>query len=1026
MARIRCCLLLVLGLADLVVAQGSFVNFEEPQVAPITVLRVGGHDYLAVCNTPNNSVEIYNTSTNARVTSFRTGQGPVTVRYAESRGELFTANFIGDSVTVARVIPETWGGLRSVEVRRTSHVGDEPCDIAFFPDDRAIVVTMSGFGALAWYDADNLRPIGGQLGGRMDLTFPWFSPAATKALKEPRRILWDGQLLLTLGSKGGNTPAFDFDLWGFNLSTFEQSDLGGLGSTNHAMLRLKDGRLLVVGTMARNDLIGEAAVRAAPTGFVESWLWTVDRPGRAGATVQGRDLNRDRFGSVVAKTEALSQPTDVAVSYDFGGLDKVFVAGFHSDRVGVLHADGGPPSGWRHTRIDIPVDYQSGYLRNGPRGLAFKDANPAQSGDPGARLYVLNRLSNSVSVVDPAGERELTRFPLARDPTPTFIRIGRSFLYNADLSGNGIVACTSCHVDARSDSLGWNLGVAGSSSANVPINPFLVDGVTGLHQTQVYPDDKGVMTTQSLQGLVTHPVNPEAQRHFSNAPFHWRGDRDSVNAFNSAFVTLMGAPNQGTPQQPKGLSDGLMQDLVDMIHSIVLPPNREQWLERTYVGDLGDPDQEDGADQLRGLKLFHTAGVPAGITGGRSCVQCHWLPGGSNRRITSVDKIDQQPTLTAGLRNLAEREAVLERSAFTLSNVKTGGFGLFHFGRVPSINHFVFAAFRRHFNDDIDKITSLTRFIRAYDTGTAPMVGAAFTINRTTSAAETAWVLGLLDREAGRANIGVAVHARLGGVQRGFFYDLTSSPPVYRDVQSFAFRDRAGLLSDLRSADDLLVFQATPPGSERRLCSPTGGAGWIPGPIPSSVSLEPMAPNSAWAPVTRLTKNWAKGTGAHDFRWDGEILTGYPVDEPRSLQTLRIYQQALINKAPQFGLTAMRHEAPRRFAVMGRDIRPGAVLELRHATDPALEPFVLELFPTNRFASGRQRWETAAEASPLLTYTLLLGGPNAPDVQNALFGRVSEPPPPSAFNPVGWNQYRATVRNEDGTSATVTGALRIE
>jgi DNA-binding beta-propeller fold protein YncE len=1004
-------------------AQGEFVNFEVPQVKPIEIARINGHDYVLACNTPNNAVEIYDTSTNVLVASFKTGQGPVSVRYSASRGEVFTANFIGDSVTVARLIPGQWGGPPRAEVRRTSWVGDQPCDVAFFPDDRYLLVTMSEIGALSWWYADTLAPIGGNA-MRMDLTSPWFSPAATKALKEPRALLVDGQRVFVLGHKGGNSSAFDHDLWSFDFATFQQHDLGGLGSINHGMVRARDGRLFTVGTLAQNHLVGESAVAAAPTGFVQSRLWVIQNPGTPGAVVRSRDLNRDSFGSIVGKNDALSQPTGVALQDSASGVVKVFVAGYHSDRLAVLHPLGPDPASWRRTTIQLPVDYGRGYVRTGPRGLAWKSANWSQTGDPGNRLYCLNQLDNSLSVIDPDGEFEVRRIGLGHDPTPTPIRVGRAFLYSANLSGSGFVACASCHVDGRSDSLGWNLGNP-SGFATQPIDQQLLDGVTGLFVTSHYPDDKGVMVTQTLQGLVTAAVNPSAQHLFALEPYHWRGDRAKLNSFNGAYVTLLGGANVGTPNQPKGLTDDRMQDLVDMLNTIVHEPNAEQWIERRYLGELGDPDLEDGSDQLLGLKLFHTRGFGGDSMGGRSCVQCHSLPAGSNRRITEVESVSVQPMLTAGLRMLFQRDARRDSSAFTLSAAKTGEFGLSHFGKVPSLNLFVTIGFSHHLGDPA-KVAALIRFLRAFDSGIAPLIGASFTIDAATPAAVAARMFDLIEGQVRLANVGLAVRARLAGQTKGYWFDLTASPAAYSEVGGWSSRSRASLLADLRTSDDVLVLEATPLGSERRIAAPSGIAGWLPGPAPSGLALAPMAPSSAWAQVPLLTKNWRKGTGPHDFRWDGEIVSGLPAPEPRSQKALRIFQQALIAKAPQLGLAAMRHEAPRRFAVVGNNIRLGARLVLQHAFAPASETIEMPLFPTDRLDAGRRRWETTVEADPQLLYVLLLGGPQAPDVQAALRGEIAEPPPPAAFDPLGWNRWLATVRNEDGTAASVTQALRIE
>src|SRR5690606_25583341 len=86
----------------------------------------------------------------------------------------------------------------------------------------------------------------------------------------------------------------------------------------------------------------------------------------------------------------------------------------------------------------------------GPTGLALDE--------PRGLLYVLNRFDASVSVVDLAAETELARIPFF-DPTPAAIKNGRKHLYDTiKNSGLGHVACGSCHIDARTDRLAWDLG----------------------------------------------------------------------------------------------------------------------------------------------------------------------------------------------------------------------------------------------------------------------------------------------------------------------------------------------------------------------------------------------------------------------------------------------------------------------------------------------------------------------------------------------------------------------------------------
>jgi DNA-binding beta-propeller fold protein YncE len=1000
-------------------AQGDFINFETPQVKPIAVARISGHDYLLVCNTPADSVEIYDTSTNAFVTEFRTGLRPVTVRFNPNKGQVLTANFIGDSVTIADLIPQPTGGLKAL-VRRTSYVGDEPCDIDFLPGFDALVVTLNSRNAMALIDGRTLAPIGGTLGARFLLTSPLLSAAPGKALKEPRRIRFLGTTMVAMGYKGGNTPTFDYDILTFDLLTRLQTEVGGLGSHNENFAWGPDNKLYVVGTMARNDVVGATALKNLPTGFAESRLWVVSNLGLPGTSSASRDLNRDSSGTPVLPTKAVARPTDIALMTAGNQVEKVFVTGFHSDRVIVLHPDTNPPDQWPASHIDLPNGANPDYARSGPRGLVFKPANPAQTEDPGPRVYVLNRLSNSISVLDPVLEQELARLPLRRDPTPVDIRKGREFLYSADLS-NGFNSCATCHLDGNSDGVLWRLSDPGDP--DVPIDPAMLDGVIGPQPTN-FPGNKGPIVTQTLHGVADYLVNKEAQHLFDNRPYHWRGDNLTLEFFNGAFTALQGA---AAPLNP-----GQLAQLVRTMQTISHAPNPEQLPDRRYPGILGDPDLEDGRGALRGLKLFHTRELPGGGPAGRSCVQCHFLPECSNNRITQTvdtNPAGSQPFESAAMRMMFERESRLEIAPWTLSSIVTGEAGLSHDGGinslVNSVNWFNFRSFSIVFTNDLDKLVDITEFSRTIDSGIAPLVGAAHTVDAATrNSPETQVFLNLAENQALETNSGLAVYRRVNGVEAGYWFDASVTPPVYREVVTNQGQSRAQLLAALTGANDVLVAQAVPLGAERRFAAIDSNPPLPTGPAPANLSLEPMVASTQWEAVPSLTKNWVPGTGPLDFNW-----LGGSVATPPSLKTIRIFQLALISKAPSgFGLPRPRHEAPRRFAVAGNNIRPGAVLRLEVPADvtpppysgsEATLPIEVEVYPTNRLTGdGRRIWESAVEADPTVVYMLMLGGPFAPDVQAARDGLISEPPLPGDFDPVAWNLHRVTVRNADGTSGS--------
>ncbi|MFQ5505047.1 MAG: hypothetical protein ACE5F1_09665 [Planctomycetota bacterium] len=1016
--------------------RGDFLNFETPVVKPLAVARVQGHDYLLVCNTPDSSVEIYDTIGLRLVSRVRVGQEPVSVVYNAALSRFYTANMIGDSVSVVRLSAASATAPLSVQLERTEWVGDEPMMIAFHPNNLTLFVTHQSKGAFSWRWSHDLRPVVPGVTERIDLTDGLLAPS--KGLKEPRAIAVRGSTLFVLGFRGGHSFFHDFDLWGLDLTTLRWSWLGGLGTMKANMAFASSGDLFVVGADAQNQVSGRPQLAAIPTGFVRSLLHRVTGAGTGSARIQSRDLNADSSGKPVARSAALAHPMDVVLLEEGGKVQKVFVAAFHSDRVGIIDPRDPDPARWAVRVLDIPSIGRAGMA--GPRGLALKSAIPSLANDPGTRLYVLNHIDHSLAVLDPVKERLLKVQALAHDPTPAYIRGGRRFLYSAKLSGSGFVSCASCHIDGRSDGLAWDMSEP-PTARPTPLPAELVDGVTdsAILGLKDFPLRKGPMLTQSLQGLVNWEVEGPGQALFSNAPYHWRGDTD-FKSFNGAFVLLHGMANQAAPgKPPRGISDAEMAQFEHFVNSISYPPNSEEPLTRVYSGSLGSPDQEDGSGARRGLKLFHTRRLANPMNkqadptfAGRSCVQCHFLPEGSNNKITRFGLSTKQPIETPSLRGLQQKEARLEKGAQSLSRIVTSEFGLEHQGTVRSINDFVVAVFGHLFlPSERAKLDAITGYMREFDSGVAPMVGFPLTVDLTNATrASTSRALGLFESQAAQSNVGIAVHACFGGKESGFWFLPDARGGLYLEESGTARLDRKSLLARIRWKQDVLVFQCTPLGSDRRIASLGGSARKLTGPAPSGIKLMPMAPNSANAEIPSLTKNWVPGTGPLAFLWSGVYSgTSKKVPEPRSLRSLRILQHGLIQDGKQFGLTRLRHEAPRRFRVAAKNVRAGARLILLVPMDPTTPPpyttprpvlpLVIPIYPGNKTSpSGLPVWESAIEVDPTLLYVLMLGGPVAPGVAKAMSNQLAEPPPKGSFKPVLWNKHWVWILNEDGSFAS--------
>ncbi|MBK8339879.1 MAG: hypothetical protein IPK99_07705 [Flavobacteriales bacterium] len=249
---------------------------------------------------------------------------------------------------------------------------------------------------------------------------------------------------------------------------------------------------------------------------------------------------------------------------------KAYVAGMGSNNL--IAIDG---AGTRLGSGPIPVG-------EGPTGIVLDQTRN--------KAYVLNKFEGTVSTVDLSTDKEVARANFF-DPTPMVIKAGRKHLYNTHLgSGNGHISCGSCHVDARWDRLGWDLG---DPSGDMTV----VDGKT-------FHPMKGVKTTQFLIDIINR----------GRGNLHWRGDKDSFLDFAGAFQSLQGL---SAPKDAAG-----MQEFSDFLASCWYVPNPY----RTFKPETTSSTSRLNPNRVRGTGTTFQAIPPAVnlfVASNVNCVHCH-------------------------------------------------------------------------------------------------------------------------------------------------------------------------------------------------------------------------------------------------------------------------------------------------------------------------------------------------------------------------------------------------------------------
>lgn len=512
----------------------------------------------------------------------------------------------------------------------------------------------------------------------------------------------------------------DHDIAVIDVATAEVRYHRGLMNIGMALAVVpSSGELTLVGTDALNHIRFEPNLNST---FVRVLLGRV----QAGGAQQIQDLNPHLDYAV----RTLPEPLRLQAVGDPRGLvwradgQRGYVSGMGSDNVIALDAQG--------ARVGAPLPVGAG-----PTGLALDEARQ--------RLYVWNHFEASLSVVDTQGWAEVQRLH-AFNPLPAAIRAGRPLLYQTHrTSGLGQSSCASCHVDGRMDRLAWDLGDPG-----LPMQAFDQNCVTTV-QVQPCRDFhamKGPMTTQTLQDIIGHE------------PFHWRGDRAGLEAFNPAFTALLGRAEE--------ISAADMQHFEDFLATLTFAPNPF----RNFDNSLPDALPLDGhytsgrfamagqplgtGNAKRGLQRF-TSGL---LDSPLQCASCHTLPTGmavngpllidvigfpvggrvmpmgphgeNHLGIVSIDGSTNVSMKVPQLRNQ------FEKTGFEFSRTdNTAGFGFLHDGSVDSLSKFLSApTFSVGSDREVADLVALTLAFSGSDFGDLnPRLGAAPPLSRDSHAA---------------------------------------------------------------------------------------------------------------------------------------------------------------------------------------------------------------------------------------------------------------------------------------------------
>ena len=209
-----------------------------------------------------------------------------------------------------------------------------------------------------------------------------------------------------------------------------------------------------------------------------------------------------------------------------------------------------------------------------PRGVALSP--------DGKRLYVANRLDDTLSVIDIETQKMISTIDLGGPTNVDALRRGERLFYTAEFSFQGQFGCSNCHLDATIDGLQWDLEPDGFG--------------------------KDIVDNRSLENLA------------GTEPFKWNGG-------NADMPTECGPRTEKFFFRSQSFTQQQLTDLVTFVYSLPYRPNRN----RLANGEL-TPDQE------RGKAIFErtTTKKRAAIAEANQCTYCHNGPKYTNQKQINV------------------------------------------------------------------------------------------------------------------------------------------------------------------------------------------------------------------------------------------------------------------------------------------------------------------------------------------------------------------------------------------------------
>lgn len=530
---------------------------ELDYASPLEVLLSPDGGRLYVLCQQSNEVRVLDVASTKAITTIAVGRVPRGMALSHTGERLFVTNSWDDTLSVI--------DTRTLSVVATWNVGAEPSGVVEDVAGKTVFVANRISGDIAVLDAQTGVEEKRLLGAR-GASYLTLSPDGKRIYATH---IYPNPPALRAGLENRTPPESEITVIDAQRAeVVDRIPLRSVAGVFHLAFS-SDGRLGAVAEYHPKNLVPLAHLEHGG-----AFAYTL--------TVFGADVGQPVEVPLDELERYASQPFGVAIAPDksriyvtLGGSESVLAIDVPRLQR-FIHSHPRPSAGSFANDLSVSSNYVVARIAVGrnPRGLALSS--------DGRRLYVANRLDDTISVIDTRTLGVAATIPLAGPKTVNAKRGGEQAFYTARYSFQGQIGCSSCHIDSTFDGLTWDLEPDGFGR-DIVDNKILED----------------------LQGT---------------EPFKWNGGNPNI-------PTECGPRTEKYFWRSENYDNRTLADLAFYVLS--LPPRPNRWRH---------PDGELTPAQERGQALFERTvdkfGSPIPLE--NRCNYCHSGPKGTSQKSFDV------------------------------------------------------------------------------------------------------------------------------------------------------------------------------------------------------------------------------------------------------------------------------------------------------------------------------------------------------------------------------------------------------